>query len=369
MGTEENTGGVEGTTKGAAAPAQPMHVVWPISLLLVAVVVGAVGATAYHLGVKTFPKPPEPARMLTVMGLSNPVTNRLDARFTDADGDMVADAPDDPARLVDPDVLLFSYIANPDPQHYAQVFRPLMEHLSARTGKKTKYVLFDSWNEQLKALRDGAVHVTAFSTGAVPVAVNACGFVPVCAPGSAEGLTAYRMNLITWKDSPISRVEDLRGRTLAVTTPSSNSGFKAPVVLLMSDFGLNPGRDYQVVYSYGHRKSIQGVLAKKFELAAVASDLLAREAAQDPDNVAGKYRVVFESEPFPPGATGYAHNLAPDLAAGIREALLDFSWTGTTVAEEFGAVGSDRFVPVSYKDQWGLIRRIDDAIGQQHILD
>ena len=33
----------------------------------------------------------------------------LDARYTDADGDMVADIPTDPAELVDPAHLIFAY--------------------------------------------------------------------------------------------------------------------------------------------------------------------------------------------------------------------------------------------------------------------
>src|SRR5262249_5597406 len=38
------------------------------------------------------------------------LTRGLDASFTDADKDLVADVPADPARLVDPETIVFSYI-------------------------------------------------------------------------------------------------------------------------------------------------------------------------------------------------------------------------------------------------------------------
>ena len=45
----------------------------------------------------------------------------LDARFCDADGDLLADVPSDPAELVDPDVLIFAYTPVEDPAVYAEV--------------------------------------------------------------------------------------------------------------------------------------------------------------------------------------------------------------------------------------------------------
>ena len=60
-------------------------------------------------------------------------------------------------------------------------------------------------------------------------------------------------------------------------------------------------------------------------------------------------------------AFGFAHNLAPNLQEGIREALLGLDWVGTPLEKEFGADQSTKFVPVSYKDDWANIRRVDQA--------
>ena len=47
-----------------------------------------------------------------------------------------------------------------------------------------------------------------------------------------DGTFGYEMEIITYPGSGIEKVEDIKGKSLAFTAPTSNSGFKAPI----SDF-------------------------------------------------------------------------------------------------------------------------------------
>ena len=49
----------------------------------------------------------------------------LDGRYTDANGDMVADAPTDPRQFVDPSTLIFAYTPVEDPEVYRKVWDDL----------------------------------------------------------------------------------------------------------------------------------------------------------------------------------------------------------------------------------------------------
>ena len=62
-------------------------------------------------------------------------------------------------------------------------------------------------------------------------------------------------------------------------------------------------------------------------------------------------------------------DLNPELAATIREAILSYDWTGTPMEQEYTATGATAFVPVTYKDDWAMIRLIDDASGFEHRLN
>ena len=52
----------------------------------------------------------------------------------------------------------------------------------------------------------------------------------------------------------------------------------------------------------------------------------------------------------------------------MKQTFKDFKWEGTGLEKEFGATEVTAFVPVNYKDDWSLIRRIDDAMGTMHVV-
>lgn len=63
----------------------------------------------------------------------------LDMQYCDANGDLVADTPTDPAELSDPDTLVFAYTPVEDPAVYADIWEPFIEHLSEVTGKDVQF--------------------------------------------------------------------------------------------------------------------------------------------------------------------------------------------------------------------------------------
>mgnify|MGYP001201231082 CR=1 FL=1 len=120
-----------------------------------------------------------------------------DARYQDADGDLLADVPKDAKEHLDPAELVFSGIVFDDPEKAQATWQALIAHLQKKTGKPVRYETnLASVEEQIAALRDGKLHVTAFSTGSVPAAVNAAGFIPVCVPADGDGKYAYKMEII-----------------------------------------------------------------------------------------------------------------------------------------------------------------------------
>ena len=93
----------------------------------------------------------------------------LDARFKDADGDMVADTP---SETIDPPVLIFAYTPVEDPAVYAKVWDGFLAHLAKTTGKRVQFFPVQSNAAQIEAMRAGRLHVAAFNTGSTPLAVN-----------------------------------------------------------------------------------------------------------------------------------------------------------------------------------------------------
>jgi phosphonate transport system substrate-binding protein len=286
----------------------------------------------------------------------------LDKRYVDADGDLVADTPD---KTVDPATLVFSYTPGEERALHASVWDGLLRHLERMTGKHVKFFPVQSNAAELEAMRAGRLHIAAFGTGSVPIAVNCAGFVPFAVMGGEHGILGYEMEIITYPDSGINTPTDLRGRKLAFTSPTSNSGFKVPSVLLREKFGLEAGRDYTSEFSGRHENSILGVVNKDYDAAAIANEVMRRMMARGVVKE-GQIRSIYKSPTHPTAAFGLAYNLEPSLAAKVREAFFSFLWAGTALEQEFSTLGVSKFVPITYKQAWALIRDVDAAMNVQY---
>jgi phosphonate transport system substrate-binding protein len=288
----------------------------------------------------------------------------LDSRYCDRDGDLVADAPADAKQLLNPGTLVFSYTPVEDPEVYRKAWDPFLRHVEKLTGKKMVFFAVQSNAAQIEAMRAGRLHISGFSSGSAPLAVNCAGFVPAAVMASHKGEFGYEMEIIVHADGPIHKIEDIRGRTLAFTDPTSSSGFKAPSALLRSEFKLTPDKDFKTAFSGKHDNSVIGVVNKDYDAAAVANSVMKRMVARKVVDGA-KIRTIYKSQTFPTTAYGHVFNLHPELAMKVREAFLTFSWDGTELQKEFGK-GSpprERFVPITYKEHWDVVRKIDQAMG------
>jgi phosphonate transport system substrate-binding protein len=284
----------------------------------------------------------------------------LDKQYCDRNADLVADLPLDQDQWIDPDTIIFSYTPVEDPAIYAKVWDGFINHMAEVTGKKVVFFPVQSYAAQYEAMRSGRLHIAGVNTGGNPVAVNCAGFVPFAMMASSDGSFGYEMEIIVPANSDIKSPADIRGRTMAFTSPTSNSGFKAPSALLKSEFGLVAEEDFQTTFSGKHDNSVLGVANQDYEVAAVANSIMNRmfdRGAVDP----AKIRSIYKSATFPTTGYGYAHNLDPSVAAKIEQAFFTFEWEGSDLAKEFKKEG--RFIAINHLHDWAVIRKIDAANG------
>lgn len=300
------------------------------------------------------------ALSLPMLALADECKNRgvLDDRYCDENNDLVADSPKDPEKWRDPSTLVFTYTPVEDPAVYKDAFKDFQEYLSKITGKSVIYYTVHSNSAQVEAMRSGRLHIAGFSTGPTGYAVNLAGYVPIAVKGTAEGFEGYNLITITRKDSGINEMLDLTGKKVAHTSASSNSGNLAPRALFPAQ-GIVPDKDYKVFYSGKHDQSILGVFNGDYDAAPVASDVYERMVSAgrvDDDNL----KIIYRSPKFPTSAFGYANDLHPDLVKKIKEAFSTYRFTPEMSATFKGA---DRFYPITYKEEWGVIRDIAHTTG------
>lgn len=289
---------------------------------------------------------------------------RLDSRYSDSDGDLVADIPD-AAEQVDPGTLIFAYTPVEDPAVYAEAWSDFLDHMSEVTGKKVQFFPVQSNAAQIEAMRAGRLHIAGFNTGSNPLAVACAGFRPFTMMAGADGSFGYEMEIITYPDSGIEKVEDIKGGKLAFTSETSNSGFKAPSAILKADYSMEAGADFEPVFSGKHDNSILGVANKDYPAAAVANSVLNRMLSRD---VVSEDQIVsiYKSQTFPTTGYGVAHNLNAELQQKIQDAFASFEWEGSSLEAEFSKSGEAQFIPITFQNEWEVIRKIDDANGVEY---
>lgn len=283
----------------------------------------------------------------------------LDTLFCDEDGDLLADTPRDARRQKDPDPLFFTNSPLDDPAVFNKLMQPFVAYLAKCTARKIRYYDVYSSAAAIEAMRSGRMHIGTMSSGDTAFAVNVAGAIPFGIRGDERGPQGYQLWVIVRKDSPYRKLSELKGRRVAHSSPSSNSGNLAPRTLFPAE-GLTPDKDYKVLYSGKHENSVSGVASGDFDAAPIAHDVLLRMAERGVVKLED-FRIIWRSRNFPPGGISMAHDLAPALQQKIRACTYSFKYPPEMVK---GFQGADRWWPIDYRKDWELIRRVAQESGQ-----
>ncbi len=302
------------------------------------------------------------AASFTAFAQADSCSNRgdLDPIYCDANRDLLADTPTDPAKLKNPSTLVFTYTPVEDPAKYENAFKSFTDYLGQCTSKRVVFFQVQNNAAQIEAMRSGRLHVGGFSTGPTVFAVNKAGAIPFAVKGDAKGYQGYNLITIVKASSPFQKLSDLKGKKVAHTSPSSNSGHLAPLALLPAQ-GLTPGKDYEVRFSGKHDQSVLGVNSGDYDAAHVASDVFDRMADRGQIKEAD-FRVIYRSQIFPTSSFAYAHDLQPALAPPLVKCFLDFRFP-EAMKKDFDGV--DRFVPINYQKDWAVVREVDKVAAEQ----
>ena len=248
---------------------------WILRLLLVvAVALVLVAVSQLHQAISDV----ESAKVTAFhgTGLIEPVAKGLASAFTDVHDRMLADPPTDPALLQDPQTIVLAHIDidEKDPDAPVISWPQFEEYLAKALGRPVTDLDFDNGPDQLATIKTNAITLVALHAADVPYLVNNFGFQPIAVIGSDGGANGNHLDILVPADSPITSTAMLRGHTLTCTVPSSITGYRAAIALLMQNDGLRANGDYNVTWSLKQKISILGIASGKYEAAAVSDDSL-----------------------------------------------------------------------------------------------
>lgn len=219
----------------------------------------------------------------------------------------------------------------------------------------------------VEAMRNGQVDIAFFPPAAYVLAEQRAK-ARVILKSMFKGQSAYYSAIITRKDSGISKLADLKGKTFAFVDPNSTSGSIYPRVMLL-DAGIKPERDFaHVIQAGGHDVVVLSVLNRKVDAGACyANDAKGAEAAwtnpQLVPNAADRamIKVVAFSRPIPSDNIAVRSDLDADLVMKVRKFFLKMSSTPEgrqRIRKVFRVDGFTEAMPADYEPVRDAFRKV-----------
>jgi phosphonate transport system substrate-binding protein len=330
----------------SAADRLPQQKIVLLFVFIALVIALAIGAGIAYLILSSHHAPP----------LAPLPVHQLAAKYVDTQDRLVADAPSNPKQWLDPDSLVLA--AEPAEGKPRPVdWDALRDQLAKATGKKVDVEMLHGNSDDASAIAGGRIQIAAVDGADVPYLVNNAGFVPIGLLSGETGTFGDHLVFVIPAKSPMQTIRDLRGHTLTCVSPDSAFGFRLATIILQQETGLIRDVDYFVKFSDDEGKTLHGIANGEIEAAVLPNEhikpLMKKEKLRR-----SKFRVIYESETIPQITIGTVYNLKPELAAKIKQAVLDFKNEGATEKVNGKPM---QFVNVDYKKDFDLERKIDGS--------
>jgi phosphonate transport system substrate-binding protein len=214
------------------------------------------------------------------------------------------------------------------PDKLKPAYEVLAKALTRKLGCEVELQIVDDYAAEVLAMRNGKLDLAEFGPLGYVFAAQKAKAEPLASFADGSGkLTSYTAGIWVKNDSPLRKIEDLRGKSLALSSVGSASGDALP------RYGLKKANvsDVKLDYAGGHPEAMLALTNGKVDAAEINSQTLA--SAKDEFDQS-KFRQVWKSEPIPNDPITVRGDLDQAFKDKVRKALLELE---TADVEKVGA--------------------------------
>ncbi|MDC7243437.1 MAG: phosphate/phosphite/phosphonate ABC transporter substrate-binding protein [Sphaerochaetaceae bacterium] len=236
------------------------------------------------------------------------------------------------SEYITPDVLEVQFIPSGDADVLDAQRLPLQNLLEAELGMDVNVTVATDYNALIEGMKSEKIHVgflasasyvLAHDEGAAEVILKSLRY-DVDDDGNlledAPMVAGYRSQLIAAAESGIEEVADLEGKTIAIASFTSTSGFIWPANLL-ADNGLDPETDVTWLDAGSHDGAVLAVINGQADAAFTYKDARQR-VVEDYPNVNELVVFVQNTELIPNDTISVLPNLHPAIKYAVEKAFL-----------------------------------------------
>lgn len=225
------------------------------------------------------------------------------------------------------------------------IYEKIAQMISEKLGCEVKVYISSNYNAEIEAMRSGKLEIAEFGPLGYVLAHEVAKAEAVATFANAEGKPdSYWASIVTYPQSGIKSVAEIRGRSFAFSDPASTSGHLFPAYGLRKG-GLDPDKDVKGVYAGSHTASFEALYNHKVDAGELNSEQL-ESAIQRGHYRDGDFLFLWKSGPIPIDPTA----IRGDLPEGFKRRLtivlqnIDLSGIPEQDRKVMGVHGT-RFVP------------------------
>ena len=249
-----------------------------------------------------------------------------------------------------PQKLVFAFQKQKDPKKIAQTAKKVSEILSTRIGVPVEVMIPSSYGSSVQALVSNKAQVAYLSSIPFILAKNEAPVQPLLVEERSDK-TFYNSVFVVSKDSPFQSLDDLKGKRMMFTSPTSTSGYVMAYSRLVDDGHLQPKQnpaEYfgDVNFAGGYDRALLSVLNGQADVCAVSDYTMEGPKADiylTPEQ-RSKLRVLTRTPGVPTHLIAIRSDLPMVLRVKMKEALLRLSKENPELLSD--VYGAAKFVEV-----------------------
>lgn len=219
----------------------------------------------------------------------------------------------DGALAADKPVVRFGVSLRFHPITMYERYQPMMDYLTRTTPYRFELKVGRDYRETIKLFQQGKTDLVSIGDGGLVKAMLLAGGVPVVKPLNKDGKPLYRACFVVRKNSRIVKLEDLKGKRLALGYHHSTTGNLIPREMLRQR-GIKLNTLATVTNLRYHAEVARGVLTGEYDVGVVKESAAIRYEAEG-------LRVLQYSEDLPSIPLLVRRDAPAGLARAVTAAL------------------------------------------------
>lgn len=213
-------------------------------------------------------------------------------------------------------------------------YKGLIDHIKAKLGVDVELFTATDYTGVIEAMRNEKIDVAFFGPLSYVLATDKAHAEVIVKENRKKAGSMYQAYIVTYADSDIKTIQDLKGHSFSFVDPASTGGHLVPRLAMVKN-GIDPEKDLKsVIYAGGHDASLLAVKNKKVDAGAIVNvsynDMKSKGIFTEKD-----VRIIFESDPFPGCAWAVRGNLPNDLKINIQRVFLNLHKENPTALKGF----------------------------------